>query len=153
MKILLLCFAGRKLLRLVILMATVSLLSFILLSLSPIDPVRAYIGADMLRVSPEQRAIIVERWGLNDSPPTRYLLWLGQALSGNLGTLMIYNDAVIHVIGIRFLASITLIAFAWVISGLLGFALGDALIANLRVVKVPFHAILWLYHDWHLCSF
>jgi peptide/nickel transport system permease protein len=126
MKILLLRFAGRKLLRLILLMFTVSLLSFILLSLSPIDPVRAYIGADMLRVSPEQRNIIAERWGLNDPPATRYFLWLGQALSGNLGTSMIYNDAVIHVIGTRFVASVSLIAFAWIISGLLGFALGVA---------------------------
>ncbi|MGL5740868.1 MAG: ABC transporter permease, partial [Plesiomonas shigelloides] len=38
----------------VLLLFTVALGSFTLLSLSPVDPVRAYIGMDALRIDPEQ---------------------------------------------------------------------------------------------------
>ena len=51
-------FALGKLLRLVLLLVAVSACSFTLLSFSPIDPVQAYIGADMMTISPEQRDLI-----------------------------------------------------------------------------------------------
>ncbi|MDQ3247743.1 MAG: ABC transporter permease, partial [Chloroflexota bacterium] len=84
-------FILRKFARLLILLAAVSVFSFALLSLSPIDPVDAYIGADMTRISSAQRELIAQRWGLNEPPVTRYLRWLRQAVQGNLGTSMIFN--------------------------------------------------------------
>ena len=65
-------FLARKALRLLLLLTTVSAVSFALLSSSPVDPVRAYVGADMMRVSPEQRAAIAERWGVNRPPTQRF---------------------------------------------------------------------------------
>jgi peptide/nickel transport system permease protein len=119
-----LVFLSKKLLRLALLLVTLSIAAFTLVSLSPIDPVNAYVGADMLRVSPEQRALIAERWGLNDPPAQRYLRWLGQVVQGDLGNSSIYRQPVSVVIGQRFLASLGLMSAAWALSGLLGFALG-----------------------------
>lgn len=51
-------------LRLIILLVLVAAGTFILLSFSPVDPIRAYIGNDLLHVPPEQYARIAARWGL-----------------------------------------------------------------------------------------
>src|SRR5262245_15636100 len=104
-----------KLLRLAILLAAVSVFSFALISLSPIDPVDAYIGGDMLLIGPEQRAQIAQRWGLDQPMSVRYLRWLEQLASGNLGTSLVFNQPVTAVIGNRFLASLGLMAMAWLL--------------------------------------
>ncbi|MGC7879644.1 ABC transporter permease, partial [Desulforudis sp. 1190] len=54
MRKVLLLLAG-KALRLAALLAALCAFSFWLVSHSPVDPVRAYVGADMLLVGPEQR--------------------------------------------------------------------------------------------------
>jgi peptide/nickel transport system permease protein len=117
-------FILRKLLRLILLLAAVAVFSFVLVSLSPIDPVDAYIGADVLQISPEQRDLIAERWGLNEPMTTRFFLWLKQFLQGNLGTSMIFNQPVTTVIANRFNASLQMMAAAWLLSGLFGLILG-----------------------------
>ncbi|PID57721.1 ABC transporter permease [candidate division KSB3 bacterium] len=117
-------FLCKKLLRLAALLATVSILSFLLVSLSPIDPISAYIGAEMLQISPEQRAIIAARWGLDKPIAQRLAHWGRQILQGNFGRSMIYNEAVLTVIGKRFLTSLQLMAAAWLLSGIAGFLLG-----------------------------
>jgi peptide/nickel transport system permease protein len=117
-------FVLRKLLRLILLLAAVAVFSFVLVSLSPIDPVDAYIGADVLQISPEQRNLIAERWGLNEPMTTRFFLWLKQFLQGNLGTSMIFNQPVTTVIANRFNASLQMMAAAWLLSGLFGLILG-----------------------------
>jgi peptide/nickel transport system permease protein len=117
-------FALRKSVRLIALLVAVSVVSFLLLEISPVDPVLAYIGADERLIGPEQRELIARRWGLDQPPLTRYALWIEQALQGNLGTSRIYNAPVTQVIGERFAASLALMAAAWILSGVLGFALG-----------------------------
>lgn len=130
--------------RLVILLAVVTVVSFILVTLSPIDPVQAYVGADMLNVSAEQRELIAQRWGLNDPPVERFGRWLSQALQGNLGTSMIFNRPVGEVIRERFLASLPLMAISWVLSGVIAFTLG--LISAARRGKLTDRFIkLWSY--------
>ncbi|MCX8062729.1 MAG: ABC transporter permease [Anaerolineales bacterium] len=114
----------KKLLRLILLLFTISVLSFTLVSLSPIDPVQAYVGAEMMRIGPEQRQRIAERWGLNDPPVVRYMRWLSSLMRGDLGTSAIYNQPVSQVIRQRFFTSLGLMGTAWVLSGVLGFLLG-----------------------------
>ncbi|MDK7221057.1 ABC transporter permease, partial [Klebsiella pneumoniae] len=50
--------------RLAILLILVSAGTFTLLSFSPVDPIRAYIGNDLLHVPPQQYPLIAARWGL-----------------------------------------------------------------------------------------
>ncbi len=117
-------FAVRKLLRLGLLLMAVAVFTFVLLSFSPIDPVKAYIGADMMQISADQQALIAERWGLDQPIGDRFLDWLGQLLQGNLGTSLVFNQPVSEVIASRFQASLQMLAIAWFLSGFFGLALG-----------------------------
>lgn len=113
-----------KMVKLVTLMIAVSILSFTLISLSPIDPVQSYIGADMTRVSPEQRENIAEYWGLHEPKVQQFISWGKNVLQGDLGTSLLYRSDVASVICERFLASLALMVIAWLISGGIGFLLG-----------------------------
>lgn len=99
-------------LRLICLLFTVTAGIFILISFSPIDPVRAYIGSDLLHVPPEQYAQIAARWGLDQPLWQRFLLWIKQAVQGDLGYSVVYNAPVIDVIAQRFATSFALLASA-----------------------------------------
>ncbi|MGH8903864.1 MAG: ABC transporter permease [Egibacteraceae bacterium] len=113
-----------RLVRLGLLLAAVTVASFLLLELSPIDPVNAYVGAEVVRIGPEQRELIAERWGLDDPPLVRFGRLVGNVAQGDLGTSMIFNAPVRQVIRQRFVASLTLLAVAWTLSGVIGFCLG-----------------------------
>ncbi|MBM7573555.1 peptide/nickel transport system permease protein [Aquibacillus albus] len=106
------------------LLVAISFLSFLLVKQSPIDPIQAYVGADMLNVSPEQRERIEEYWGLNEPIMEQFWSWGSAILSGDLGTSMIYRLPVSEVIGERFINSIALMSTAWVLSGIIGFSMG-----------------------------
>ncbi|MCI5151094.1 MAG: ABC transporter permease [Candidatus Electrothrix sp. MAN1_4] len=123
-------FLRKKLLQLVLILPAVALLSFALLQLSPIDPVQAYIGADMLQMSQEQQQQIADRWGLDQPPLMRYLHWQKEILSGNMGQSLIFQEPVTKVIARRFLPSLALMGAAWLLSGIIGFVLG--IIAGLK---------------------
>lgn len=117
-------FITGKSLKLATLLIAISILSYILVSHSPIDPVQTYVGADITRVSPEQREKIAEYWGLNDTGTEQFLRWGRAVLQGELGTSLIYRSPVFDVIGERFMASIALMGLAWVLSGIIGFLFG-----------------------------
>lgn len=118
-------FAAIKLLHLFLLLATVAVLTFLLISLSPIDPIDAYVGAARrLALTEDQRALIAQRWGLDQPLLIRFWRWLGQLLQGNLGESMIYHQPVSSVIATRFQASLWLMAFAWLLSGIFGITFG-----------------------------
>ena len=115
-------FFGYKLIRFIILMIVVAIFSFILLDLSPINPVNTYLrGA---AVSEAQRAILESYFGMNVPLPTKIFHWLMDLVQGNLGTSLIYRAPVIDVIIDKFTASIVLMAISWILSGIFGFALG-----------------------------
>lgn len=109
--------------KLITLLFGVSIAAFILVKLSPIDPITAYIGGGNA-ITPEHRQILEERWGLNNSLVEQYFIWLTNLLKGDMGTSIVYKQPVIKIIGERFKASFILMAVAWIISGLFGFALG-----------------------------
>ncbi|MCL5888090.1 MAG: ABC transporter permease [Actinobacteria bacterium] len=119
-----LTYLAGKTLRLATLLVAVCALSFWLMHISPIDPVQAYVGADMMLVSPDQRAAIAERWGLDEPPVEQFVLWATSLARGDMGTSMIYRQPVSTVIGERFLASLALMGTAWTLSGVFGFVLG-----------------------------
>ena len=119
----LLKFLGRKLVRFAILLIFVILLSFLLIDLSPIDPVKTYI-ANLGVASPEKIAILEAYWGVNEPITTKMANWLINILHGDLGTSLIFRAPVIDVIIERFSASLVLMLSSWVLSGVIGFLLG-----------------------------
>ncbi len=118
-------FAGKKLLRMALLLLGVSLAAFLLMSASPLDPLQTNVGQAALgTMSQEQIARLEDYWGVNDPPLERYLGWLSDALRGDLGTSLLYRVPVVQVLGERLQSSLWLMAAAWVFSGLLGLTLG-----------------------------
>lgn len=126
----LIAFILKKVAKLATLLIAISVLSFVLVSYSPVDPIRAYIGADLMTVSPEQRENIAEYWGLHESRFEQFLNWTSAILHGNLGTSLIYRQPVAEFIAERFLNSLALMGVAWVLSGIFGFLMG--IVAGMR---------------------
>ncbi len=106
------------------LMLAVSIVAFVLVTVSPIDPVQQYILGLGTAVSPEQRAEIEEYWGVNLPPAKRYMNWLSNLLRGNLGESALYRRPVADIIRERFSNSLALMLCAWALSGVTGFVLG-----------------------------
>lgn len=134
-------YVAGKALRMLSLLIALCIVSFILVKNSPIDPVQAYIGADMMRVSEEQREQIAENWGLDKPPVEQFLSWAGAIVQGDFGTSMIYRAPVLTVIGNRFAASLALMGVAWLLSGIFGFLMG--VIAGMNKGKLIDRAIKW----------
>ncbi len=118
-------FIFKKTIRMVSLLIALCIISFLLISYSPIDPIQAYVGADMMRVGPEQRDKIVEYWGLDQSPLEQFIQWGSRVLQGDLGTSMIYRRPVADIISEKFLNSVILMSLAWLLSGIIGFIVGS----------------------------
>ncbi len=118
----LLKFLGKKIIRFIILLIFVILLSFLLIDMSPINPVKTYISN--IIISPEQIARLEAYWGVNEPITTKLLNWLGNIVHGDLGTSLIFRMPVIDVIRERFIASLVLMLSSWILSGVLGFLLG-----------------------------
>ena len=113
--------------RLALLLIAVSFITFLLVGLSPIDPVQANVGqAAYLTMSAEKRAVLAQRWGVGQSVFSRYAAWASDALVGDFGYSLRYNAPVIQVVAEKLSCSIVLLAVAWVISGAVGFCLGVA---------------------------
>ena len=110
--------------KIISLLLAVSVIAFVLVSFSPIDPVQQYILGLGTAVSLEQRAEIEEYWGVNEPPVERYFTWLGELLKGNWGESALYRRPVMDIISERFANSLALMLCAWVLSGLVGFFLG-----------------------------
>ena len=118
----LLKFLGKKIVRFVILLICVILLSFLLLDLSPINPVKTYISNVV--ISQEQIAQLEAYWGVNEPITSKMANWFANVIQGNLGTSLIFRVPVIDVILERFTASLVLMLASWAFSGILGFLLG-----------------------------
>ena len=111
-------------LRLGLVMLCVASLAFSLMMLSPIDPIDAYLGPQMAQVSPEQRALIAAQWGFDEPAAVQFGQWLRQLASGELGWSHVYQQPVGDVISLRFQRSFWLLFSAWLLSLVLGVALG-----------------------------
>ncbi|MFD0679437.1 MULTISPECIES: ABC transporter permease [unclassified Paenibacillus] len=117
-------FLLKKIVRLLLLFFAVTVICFILMKFSPIDPIEAYIGGEHASLPQEQINKLREYWGLNDSFTVRYIKWIKGLLSGNMGTSIVYNQPVKTVIVEKFSASLLLMGIAWALSGVLGFVMG-----------------------------
>ncbi|MEG2006279.1 MAG: ABC transporter permease [Raoultibacter sp.] len=121
----LISFLGRNAAKFVLLMIAVSIVVFILISVSPIDPIQTNVGqAAYINMSEAKRAQLSEYWGTTTPLFERYANWAGALVQGDMGMSLRYNAPVVDVVGARFINSVALMATAWVISGVLGLLLG-----------------------------
>ena len=115
---------GKNLIKIVSLLLAVSIIAFMLVCASPVDPVQQYILGLGTAVSPERRVAIEEYWGVGQPPVQRYINWLSKLLQGDMGESSLYRRPVAEIIGERFVNSLALMLCAWLLAGVLGFVLG-----------------------------
>jgi peptide/nickel transport system permease protein len=105
-------------------LATLFLLSLIVFSLQlllPGDPAAVLAGEDR---SPETIASIRERFGLDQPLPVQYVRWLGNAVQGDLGMSMRFNQPVVALVLSKLPVTFQLATMALVIAILLGVTAG-----------------------------
>ncbi|MCI8280206.1 MAG: ABC transporter permease [Lachnospiraceae bacterium] len=125
-------FLGKNVIRALFLAAGVSIVTFFLVSRSPIDPLQANVGQAALgAMSEAQLQQLRDYWGMDTPAVTRFLHWAGDFLRGDMGVSLLYRRAVAEIIGEKLINSLLLMITAWILSGLLGFALGVIAGANI----------------------
>lgn len=97
---------------------------FILAFLMPGDPLRAVLGEQYQRLEPEVIEAARERLGLNDPFHVRYLNFLGDMLTFDLGVSQIHGQTVADIIGYRLPRTIQLMTGGMVVSLLIGIPAG-----------------------------
>ncbi len=96
-------FILRRLLYLVPVWVGISLVAFLLTNLTPGDPARLALQRELGRQpTTEETAAAREQMGLNDPAPVRYVNWLGDALTGDLGTSYRTGTPVLESLAERF---------------------------------------------------
>lgn len=110
----------KRLCRLLWLLPLTSVLLFTLVSLAPIDPVQAYVGARMSMIGPEQQAAIAAAWGLDQPGWVRFFHWAAHLAQGDLGDSITYNAPVLTVLAERFPASLALMGLAFFAAFIVG---------------------------------
>lgn len=120
-----LIFVGKNFIRMILLLITVSIVTFALVSASPIDPLQANVGQAALgSMSEAQKEKLRSYWGVDKDPVERYINWAKDVVKADMGTSLLYRQPVTKVIAVKLANSLFLMGLAWIISGLLGFVLG-----------------------------
>ena len=112
-----------EIVKLVVLLLLSSAIIFLLISLSPIDPLTSNYGQNLTsRMTPEKVSELESYWGVGKPFFERLASWLGCVATGNFGESLIYNEPVINVIirGLKNSAPIMLVS--WLLSGLIGYS-------------------------------
>ncbi len=145
---------GKQMIRMILLIFFVSAAAFMLVSISPIDPLQANVGQAALgSMSQEQIEKLQVYWGVGEPPVERFLAWAGDFFRGDMGISLLYRQPVSKVIGVKLVNSLWLMTMgisllyrqpvskvigvklvnslwlmtiAWILSGMMGFILGIA---------------------------
>ncbi len=114
-------YVGKRLLKTIPIIIGVTLVTFLILHLSPGDPVRIMLGP---YATPETVAALRAQYGLDQPLPLQYFSWLGNIAQGDLGTSIRYNRPVTELVQARIGITLTLTLAGLVISVTLGSILG-----------------------------
>ncbi|MCR5763381.1 MAG: ABC transporter permease [Treponema sp.] len=128
-------------LRLISVLFAISIICFVLMAFSPLDPLLQYLGGESAVVSGEKAQKIAAQLGLDQPYHIQYIRWIKKLFCGDFGYSTIYECSVISIIKEKAGASMLLLFVSWLITGILGFAFGviaavkEGKIAD-RVLKV-----------------
>jgi ABC-type dipeptide/oligopeptide/nickel transport system permease component len=117
----LLNFLLRRALALASVFLAVSMVIFMIIHLVPGDPVDNLL---QIGASPEQRAELVARYGLDQPLPVQYGVWLAKALQGDLGDAIILRRPVAELMAENLPHSLLLGGLAFVFSAVVGVVAG-----------------------------
>lgn len=107
----------RRLLQVVPVTLLVTMMVFALMQAIPGDPARALVGAGEA-LDEQQLAVVRREYNLDRPVVVQYGLWLGRALSGDLGRSSVNQRRVSEELGQRAVVTFQIGVFAWIISAL-----------------------------------
>ncbi|MCG8501467.1 MAG: ABC transporter permease [Firmicutes bacterium] len=102
----------KRLISLVIVLFGITVLSFLLSNISPVDPAEAYASRVLKNPTPEKIEEIRLEMGLNLPLYQQYINWIGNCLKGDLGTSLLTKNPVSYDIAQKMPATIQLVALA-----------------------------------------
>lgn len=118
-------FVLRRLVYLVPVWIGISLVAFALANLTPGDPARLALQRSLGRQpTGEEAEAVREQMGLNDPAPVRYINWLGDALTGDLGTSYRTGQPVLESLADRFPNTLQIAGFGLVLAIAIAIPLG-----------------------------
>lgn len=122
------------------------MLVFLFVELAPGDAVDALMPPETM-ATPEAKAAMRERLGLNDPAPIRYVRWLERAVQGNFGYSLASRKPVTDIIMARLPKTLLLVGTAMVFSIVVGIATG--VISAIKQYSIidyvtTFFAFFWL---------
>jgi len=97
-------------------------INFIIIKLAPGDPISTIMGKD--NDDPELRAALEQKYGFDKPMITQYAVYLKNAITGDLGTSIIYNKQVITMITERIAPTLLLVLTAAVLALIIGTLMG-----------------------------
>jgi peptide/nickel transport system permease protein len=112
---------AKKVAQVLIVMLLISFFSFIIIDLAPGDISSMYITEDMTEA---EKALVMERLGLDKSVPEQYFSWLTEALKGNFGYSMSNKLPVVDLLMSRLPDTILLMGVSLLVSLTLSIPLG-----------------------------
>lgn len=116
-------YIAKKAAQLVLSLFVLSLIVFFVSRLAPGDPLKAYYGEAVERMSVEQLAAAEERLGLDDPLFIQYGDWLANAIKGDFGISYQYKQPVADVIGQVFGNTVALAFISFALIFILGILL------------------------------
>jgi peptide/nickel transport system permease protein len=99
----------------------VSIVIFLTIKIIPGDPVASMLGPTG---TPEARAALTERLGLNKPLPVQYAAWVWHLMQGDLGTSLARQTDVLPLVSDAFVNTLILTSFAALLALVLGVGLG-----------------------------
>ncbi|ABD39970.1 binding-protein-dependent transport systems inner membrane component [Methanospirillum hungatei JF-1] len=126
----LLGYISRRVLQIPLLLVGISILTFLLMFLSPVDPVVAHFGLPIVqKMSDEDIMKVKDEWGLNEPLHVRYFSWISHLFQGDFGRSHIYKRPIIDIIIEKLPATLYLSFVAY------GVAIVLAILAALIVIS------------------
>jgi ABC-type dipeptide/oligopeptide/nickel transport system permease component len=113
-----------KIVQTVVVLIMVSIVVFLLVRLTPGDPVDIFIGES--NVSDEQRAVLIKQYGLDQPLHMQFVAFASNALQGDLGSSITQRQPVMALIAPAFLATVELSVAGLILSIIVGVPLAFA---------------------------
>jgi peptide/nickel transport system permease protein len=117
-------YVRQKLIQLVVVVLSVTILTFLLMSALPGDRAVAIGGVVGGENADQYYDGIREQWGLDEPLPVQYLIWLQNAVTGDLGVSSSFNTPVTELIKNRLPVSLWLMFYTLLFSMLISIPLG-----------------------------
>ncbi len=114
----------KKVVQVVLSIFILSFVVFYMGRLAPGDPLKAYYGESIERMSTEEKDLAKEKLGLDKLIYKQYLIWLENAFNGEFGISYKYKEDVITVISDVFINTLILGGLSYILTFILSLLLG-----------------------------